>query len=193
MAKRHAADPVSDNKAGQSSEAASQRFSSPAHTAFNHENISASSGSVSARKSLTPAFNESANLHKSAYQNRSNSSSSAASSTSSLSNVLPSDRYEAAVSHDGEEAPGNDTRSGLHGAKKHPLVPSVLQTGYLMRKSAFLKRWYKQYCVLDRYTLQCFDSEASKLSGSQPNDVLKLEGCSVYDGGQSLTMKAARL
>jgi hypothetical protein len=72
-------------------------------------------------------------------------------------------------------------------------VPTIMKLGYLMRKSGFLKRWSKQFCVLDRFSLSCYDSEQSLRSGHQPDDIIKLHGSSVYDGGHSLTLKSTRI
>jgi len=77
--------------------------------------------------------------------------------------------------------------------EKLVFVPEVRKVGYLMRKSGFLKRWSRQFCVLDRFSLSMYDSEDAMRSGKHPNDVVKLHGTSVYDGGPSLTLKSTRI
>ena len=72
-------------------------------------------------------------------------------------------------------------------------IPVVRKIGYLMRKTGFLKRWAQQFCVLDRFSLSCYDSETAMRSGNLPNDVIKLHGSSVYDGGLSQTHKSTRI
>jgi len=72
-------------------------------------------------------------------------------------------------------------------------IPVVRKIGYLMRKTGFLKRWAQQFCVLDRFSLSCYDSETAMRSGNIPNDVIKLHGSSVYDGGLSQTHKSTRI
>ena len=63
-----------------------------------------------------------------------------------------------------------------------PVPPSCCSTPFTFVSS-----------VLDSFALSIYDSEEHLLAGSQPDDVIKLHGTSVYDGGKSITLKSTRI
>ena len=119
------------------------------------------------------------------------------------SNNIPASPFSTpvlTVSHNNSEKRPSFEHLNLLSSLSNPTVaassvyiPEVLNTGTLMIKSRFLKLWERHFCVLDRFNLSCYASEQHLLSGHQPDDIIKLRGSSVYDGGTSLTLKSTRI